>query len=328
MQAYLKVVRPLNLFFIAVTQLLLQYTVVVPILKTYGFDTEVNTLRLFLLIAATVLIAAGGYALNDYFDIKIDRINRPDKQIAGKIIQRSALMIYHQALTATGVLCGLLLACFTGSFTLTFIFIVTPGMLWFYSASYKRRFLIGNLIVSFNTALSVLIVGIAQISALYGLYGDLLYQTPIPKTIYAWTGGFSFFAFMTTWIREIIKDMEDKKGDMEMECRTMAIVWGDGKTKKMLYFLITLTVVLLLLADFLWIDFEGNLTTRYIIFGIALPFTALIYLVHQSRHSQSYHQASVLSKVIMLIGTLYGFIFYYLQAKTYGFDLFNLFIIR
>lgn len=328
MQAYIKIVRPVNLLFIAIIQLIMQYTVIIPIMQTYGFGTEVKDLRLFLLIASTIFIAAGGYALNDYFDIKIDKINRPAKQIAGKEIQRSSLMIYHQVLTAIGVGCGLLLAYFSKSFTLAFIFIIVPGMLWFYSASYKRQFMIGNLVVSFNAALSVLIVAIVQIAVLKNTYGDLLYETEIPKNIYGWVGGFSFFAFMSTWIREIIKDLEDKDGDMEMECRTMPIVWGNAKTKIFLYVLIFITFALAFAADIFLINFPGSLSTRYILFGIGLPYIVLIYLVYKSSTKEAFHQASVLAKVIMFIGVLYGFVFYYLQAKTYGFSMFNLFIIQ
>jgi len=328
MTTYFKLIRFPNLIFIAFIQYAMRQIVLVPILQTFGFDAVLETNMLFLLIAATVLIAAGGYVLNDYFDIKIDTINRPDKQIVGNTITRNTAMIIHQVLTGLGVACGLLLAFFARSFTLGFIFIVVPGLLWFYSASYKRQFIIGNLVVAFLSMLTVLVVGICELAFLQREYGKLIFETSIPAHIYGWIGGFALFSFLCTWIREIIKDMEDEHGDREMECRTMPIKWGVAKTKIFLYALITITIVGLYCINEFFILFPGTLTFQYISFGIVVPYAALIYLIATSKTQADYHQASTLSKVIMLIGVLYSFVFYYLQAKTYGISLFNLFIVR
>lgn len=328
MMAYIRLIRLQNLVFIGFIQIVMQFAVLNPILQIFGFDVVFENSMLSLLIAATVLIAAGGYVLNDYFDIKIDTINRPEKQIVGNIISRRYAMILHQVLTGLGTFCGLLLAYFARSYTLAFIFIVVPGLLWFYSASYKRQFMIGNLVVSFIAALTVLVVGITQMAFLQKEFGKLIFETPIPKEFYSWIGGFALFSFLITWIREIIKDMEDEIGDREMECRTMIIKWGTKKTKLFLYGLITITCTGLLLFDRFFILFEGTLTIRYIIFGLLLPFVALSYLIFNAKSPADYHQASTLTKVIMLIGVLYGFIFYYLQAKTFGISMFNLFILK
>ena len=325
---YLKLLRLPNLVFIAFIQYVMKQVVLVPILQTYGFEDEAKSVTIFLLMAATVFIAAGGYVLNDYFDVKIDAINKPERQIVGKTISRNAAMRFYQILTGIGIVCGLILAFWGHSFTLGFTFIVVPGLLWFYSASYKRQFITGNLIVAFLAALTVLVVGITQLAFMQKEFGKLIFETPIPMQCYGWIGGFAIFSFLTTWIREIIKDIEDEKGDREMECRTMPIVWGVAKTRIFLYGLIGFTVIALFLVNEFFIQFPGTLTTRYILFGIALPFSALIYLIAKSRTVADYHQASTLSKIIMLIGVLYCFIFYYLQAKTFGISLFNLFIVK
>ncbi len=221
-----------------------------------------------------------------------------------------------------------MLAYFARSFTLGLIFIVVPGLLWFYSASYKRMFMTGNLIIAFISAITVLIVGITELAFLQKEFGKLIFETPIPKEIYSWIGGFSVFSFLCTWIREIVKDMEDEKGDREFECRTMPIKWGINKTKIFLYILILVTNLSLYFINYHIIHFEGTLTLRYIIFGITLPFMALAFLIYRAKTPKDYHQASDLSKIIMLIGVLYSFIFYYIQAKTFGISLFNLFIVK
>ena len=328
MTSFLRLIRIKNLIFIALIQLVMRQIILVPILQTYGFDAVLQTNMLLLLIAGTVFIAAGGYVLNDYFDVKIDAINRPDRQIIGNTITKKRAMTIYQVLTGLGVICGLLLAFLSKSFTLAFIFIVVPGLLWFYSASYKRQFVIGNLIVAFLAALTILVVGISELAFIQCEYGKLIFETPIPSQFYGWIGGFSLFSFLCTWIREIIKDMEDEKGDREMECRTMPIKWGVNNTKLFLYGLIIVTVVCLYAVNEYLIVFPGSLTFRYLTFGIVLPFIALTYLIATGKSAAEYHQASTLSKVIMLVGVLYSFAFYYLQAKTYGISLFNLFIVR
>lgn len=325
---FLRLIRVQNLLFIAFIQFAMQEIIISPILQTYGFENALENSMISLLIIATVLIAAGGYVLNDYFDIKIDSINHPERQIVGNQISRRFAMLFHQVLTGLGILVGLLLAYFARSYSLALIFIIVPGLLWFYSASYKRQFLIGNLVVSFIASLTVLIVGITQLAFLQKEFGKLIFETPIPKQLYSWMGGFAVFAFICTWIREILKDMEDERGDREMECHTMPIKWGVKKTKIFLYFLIVLSIIGLLVVNEFCIYFAGTLTIRYIIIGLIFPFCFLSYLIFKAKSPTDFHQASTLIKVIMLIGVLYSFIFYYLQAKTFGISLFNLFILK
>lgn len=306
----------------------MHYAVFLPILQKYGFESNIAGNYLWLLILGTVLIAAGGYVLNDYFDIKIDRINRPDKVIVSNIVSKQSAMLMHQILTFSGAFIGLLLAWIFKSFTLAFIFIVIPGLLWFYSASYKRQFMIGNIAVAFVAGMSVLIVAIFGVALLKKEYGGLIFETPIPSEVQSWIGGFALFAFLTTWIREIIKDVEDEHGDREMECRTMPVVWGIPRTKIFIYILTGIVITLLLVTNFTLIHFEGQLTLKYTIFGILIPLLVLVYLIVKARLPMEFHQAATLCKFIMLTGVLYSFVFYFLIAQTYGFPLFNLFIIK
>ena len=329
MNSYLKLIRWKNLLFIILIQWLMQHAVVYPLLQTFGFETTQYCTFYLLLMAATVLIAAGGYIINDYFDVKIDRINKPEKVIVGAEVSLRSAMLLYQILTGAGTAAGIMLAFLSGSFTLGFIFILTPGLLWFYSASYKRQFVIGNLIVSLSSALSILVVGVLAVALLKTEYsGELLQQTPVPAQIYGLTGGFAGFAFLLTWIREIIKDMEDVEGDKELECRTMPIKWGEKKTKYFLYALILLTIGALLHVNQYFIHFEGNFTLRYLIFGLAIPLLVLIYLIFKGKKKEDFKQASNLSKFIMLAGIFYSLVFYYLQAQQFGISIFGMFLIK
>lgn len=328
MTAFFKLIRIQNLVFLAFIQFMMRQVILMPILQKYGFEISQNNTPIILLILATVFIAAGGYVLNDYFDIRIDKINRPEKLIVTNEISKRTAMLLHQILTGIGIAAGLLLAYYTRSFTLAFIFIVIPGLLWFYSASYKRQFLTGNLTVAFLAAMAVLVVAITEVAVLRKEYANLIFETPIPGQFYGWLGGFALFSFLTTWIREIIKDIQDEAGDREMECRTMPIKWGLKRTKTFLYLLIAVTIMALYAANAMYIEFAGNMTLNYITFGLVLPFLTLAYLIYVAKLPKEFQQAATMAKFIMLIGVLYGFIFYFLMAKTYGISLFNLFVIK
>ena len=329
MKHYFEIIRWKNLIFVAMIQWLMQRAVAYPILQVYGFETDNFDIYFILLNLATVLITAGGYIINDYFDVKIDRINKPEKVIAGKSISIPITILYYQILTICGTIAGIILSILVKSFSLGFIFIVTPGLLWFYSASYKRQFLIGNLIVSLTSALSILIVGILAVALLAKVYSSqLLNQTPVPSQVYAWIGGFSGFAFLLSWIREIIKDLEDIEGDKELECRTMPIKWGATRSKFVVFALILITIVSLYFIGLKFIDFEGSFTLKYICFGLVLPLVFLAFSLFKSQNKEYFHQASNFSKIIMLLGVLYSLVFYFLMSKTYGISMFGLFLAR
>ncbi len=325
---YLKLVRFKNLIFIVFIQLVMQQLVIMPVMQKYGFDYSSVNFQFILLITATVFIAAGGYVLNDYFDIKIDAVNRPDKLIVSRLISKRSAMILYQVITSLGIISGLIAAFLSRSFSLMFVFIVVPGLLWFYSSSYKRQFMIGNLIVSFATALTVLVVAINEIAVLELEYGNLIFETPVPGQVYLWISGFSFFSFLLSWLREIVKDMEDIEGDRELECRTMPVKWGIAKSKWFVYFLVLITAVLLLIINSYINEFQGNLTFRYLIFGLIIPLALMVFLTFMAKNSEDFHRISTFLKFIMLIGVMYGFIFYYLMAKTYNLPLFDLFIVK
>ena len=148
------------------------------------------------------------------------------------------------------------------------------------------------------------------------------------NVFYTWIGGFSVFSFLLTLLREIIKDIEDEKGDREMECRTIVLKWGLPRTKLLLYLLICIIVVALYAVEFLMTEFEGSLTIKYITYGLALPLAVLAFLIYKAQNTTDFNQASTFVKLIMLSGVLYSFIFYFQMAKTYGISVFDIFIIK
>lgn len=326
MSRYLKLIRIQNLLFVAVIQYMIRQFVIAPLLETSGVIVYESFFHVGLLIAASVLIAAGGYIINDYFDIKIDTLNKPDKVIVGKSIDKRTAMLLYQFCTISGIAIGLFLSWYVRSLMLAFVFLIVPGLLWFYSASYKRQLIIGNVVIAFLSALSVLIVLFTELEYLK-TQASVVLNPAVYNSLFAWVSGFALFSFLLTWIREIIKDMEDVYGDREMECRTLPIVWGIKTTKIITIGLISIAIVALLIINHVYIDFEGTLTLRYILFGLILPFAWVIYLLIKAKQPDEYHKISSLIKFIMVIGLLYAPIFYFLLARKTGLILFNLFTV-
>lgn len=326
----LKLIRYKNLLFIVFVQFLMSQSVIAPILEMHKLSPMTPTWVLCGIVLATVLVAAGGYVINDYFDMKIDRINRPEKVVVGTEITQKTAMIFYQILTGLGALIGFATAIYLKNFTLAFIFVVVPGMLWFYSSTYKRQLLIGNLIVALSVGLVPLLPLIVETSLLTNYYGDLIKETPIIALIYKWICGFSLFAFAWTIIREIIKDAEDRVGDAEMECRTVPIVCGEKWTK-----IVVISLIIIILAVLTWLVFavikfpiESKITQRYFIFGIVLPTICLVAMLILAKTPHDYKNAGTLTKFIMLIGTCYSLVFYFVVAKIYMLPYFNLFYIK
>ena len=304
-----RLIRWKNLLFIPLTILLMEKMIVVPILNKAQYYEQLSNLTIILLIISTTLIAAAGYIINDYFDIKIDNINRPDKLIISRDISKNRAIIYYHIFNSIGIIIGLLTAFLCKSISLGIIYIFIPGLLWFYSSSYKRQFILGNLIISLLTAFVPFIVAIANYDYLSYKFGELISYTNISTDIYRWITYFSSMAFILTFIREIIKDMEDREGDMEYECHTIPIVLGDKKAKIITIILIILTIVFTLFFTYYLQNkytLQRGIIIKYLIFGIVIPLLLEIYLVISAKIKSNYSYAQQLMKFIMLVGVLFS----------------------
>ena len=287
--------------------------VAVPVLNKAGYGEQLPGYLLLLIAIAVILIAAGGYVINDYFDVKIDRINRPDDVIVTGTISKPSAMRLSLFLSGIGIACGIATAVMLHSTTLGIIFLIVPGLLWFYSSSYKRLLIIGNVTIALLAATVPLIVAFAneaQLKILHHYDLSVMPYTPV-RTIYAWIGGFALFAFLLTWTREILKDMQDQMGDRELECHSMPIVWGDRWTKIFVTGLILVTIAII---GHLWyhvLPFPitwNNLSTRYIALGIIIPLVSDIWLLWAAKIPSDYKTCQQVIKFTMLIGMLYSIV--------------------
>ena len=300
-----------NVLFLGALIWVMEKWVATPVLREAGFGEQLPWYVTLLLMCAAMLIGAGGYVINDYFDVKIDRINRPDEVVVTRSVSKPAAMRLSIGLSGTGIACGIAAAVLLRSLTLGILFVIIPGLLWFYSSSYKRLFLIGNLIIALLAGLTPLIVAMANVAQLELLYASILPYMSLPHDLYCWLGGFGLFAFLLTWIREIVKDLQDQMGDRELECHSMPIVWGEKWTKVFVTGLIVLTIATI---GHLWyhvLPFPiswSSLSTRYIVFGIVIPLLCALCLLWAAKIPSDYKSCQQILKLAMVFGTLYSYV--------------------
>jgi 4-hydroxybenzoate polyprenyltransferase len=269
LESLLKLTRFGNLVIIALAQYF-----------TAGFLIGMHTLndlKLFLLAFSTVAIAAGGYVINDYYDVKIDYINKPDRVVIGKSITRRYAILFHVVLSSMGILLGAYLSWRIGAINVLSVF-----LLWLYSNNLKRLPFIGNLTVAFLTGLAVYIV-------------DIFYRTNNSLVII-----YALFAFFMTLIREVIKDMEDLKGDNTFGCKTLPIIWGIRKTKLLIYVIVIVFAAIVVLLNQLY----RALPFKYHLIFLFIPLLWFIFRLIRADMKKDFKRLSIFCKVIMMLGIL------------------------
>ena len=240
--AFFKLLRWPNLIITALTMCLVYHCVMH---MTYSITFT-------FLVIAMVLIQAGGYIINDIFDKDIDKVNKPEKMIVDKVFSVRQCKSFYIILTVIGLVCGLLanmVAVKRGQITLLAFLVLLVCLLYSYSKRYKKRLVIGNVIVSLSVASAVFLPWFFEVIHL--IEGkDFEFDYAFLQSSLCLVLIYTAFAFIMTMIREIIKDMEDVEGDRTSNCRTMPIAWGMKTTK-----IITL---ILCVITFCGIQFAGS----------------------------------------------------------------------
>lgn len=267
--SFARLTRVWNLIIIAMAQYL-----------TAAFLIDPQTIvdpRLFILSASTVLIAAAGYIINDYYDIKIDLINKPERVVIGKSITRRYAILFHTLLSLAGVALGLTL-----SWKIAAVNFACAALLWWYSNNLKRQPFIGNFVVALLTGVAIWLV-------------DSLYKTGHMLII-----TYASFAFFITLIREIIKDMEDLKGDQTFGCQTLPIVWGMRKTKYFIYAILAIFVMTVLTLNY----YYENLPVPYFLLFLFGPLVWFLVRLIRADTKKDFSWLSSFCKIILLLGIL------------------------
>jgi 4-hydroxybenzoate polyprenyltransferase len=278
LQGFIRLIRWQNLAIIVFTQYFTRFFLIRD--KPLSFSHLLEIIldkNIFLISLSTVLIAASGYIINDYYDIKIDLVNKPDRVVIGRYIKRRWALAINQVFNGLGILLGLFISKKVALVNLSAVF-----CLWLYANQLKRLAFWGNLMVAILTGFSLLILAV--------------YYPGHQRQVWV----YAIFSFFITLIREIIKDMEDVKGDEKHGCRTLPIIWGIARTKLLVYVLIaSFITTLFILATQL-----PNQRIAYIFLIMMLPVGFLTYKLVYADKPKDFAFLSDACKVIMLIGVL------------------------
>ena len=305
---FIRLIRPINLIIVAVTMYGLGWYFE----SIYGYSSSygITSFTFFLLVFSTVMIAAAGNIINDYFDIKADRINKPDKIIIGKYIKRRIAIVSHWGLNFTAFFIAVYLSWVMDSFGYLFIHLFSINILWFYSMKGKRLFLSGNLLIAGLTATVPILVGFY----FYQVYHSIdvtslskLSEYPLLEQVgrkYTLTLSFilAAFAFILNLAREIVKDVEDIEGDKKLPAKTIPIVLGVQKSKWVVALVLFGTVV----CSLIFWAFTENITFITILPIAFSGFLILIVyaLLPKANEKKDFKRINHFIKLAMVAGLL------------------------
>ena len=301
--AFFRLIRWPNLLFIVITQLLFYYCVYTPLL--IEFPTLNNQILFILLTIASVLIAAAGYIINDYFDIQIDIINKPDKIVINKFIKRRWAIIWHFIFSALGIGISFYISLKTGQWLIATINVLCVLLLWFYSTTFKRKLLSGNLIIAALTAWVILVVYLFVGAELFSLTGWAKDSVDFNvRKLFKFTLLFASFAFIMTLIREVIKDLEDMEGDRKYNCTTMPLTWGVPAAKVFTGVWIVVCVAALAIVQLYAWQSGWWLAALYILLLLVLPLLFMLHKLYKAATTLHYKELSGIVKIVILFGIL------------------------
>lgn len=299
MITFLKLIRYKNLLLVLLTVVLTKYAIINSI-TSVNFD-----LQFIILTIAILCITAAGYIINDIYDVKTDKINKPSKVYIGQTITKKNALLAYFILTFSGLILGCYISYIKENNAYSIFFISTIALLYWYSKSLKRIAVIGNIVVSFLTALTIFIVYIFEVqnsntsSNLTEAIANFF--SSISETVAIFI--YIIFAFFMTLIREIIKDIEDINGDYALKMKTLPIIIGINRTKRIVLLissLIFLFVLLVLKQELV----HTPLLLWYTILFIIAPFICFFYKLLKSKTPKDYHLLSNIIKGIMFFGIL------------------------
>ncbi|MGL6267428.1 MAG: geranylgeranylglycerol-phosphate geranylgeranyltransferase [Chitinophagaceae bacterium] len=301
--AFFKLVRYPNLVFIALTQVLFYYCILLPTHQKHPDSViSLGEQELIILIISSLCIAAAGYIINDYFDLNIDKVNRPDRLVIEKMIKRRWAILWHLSLSATGLALSFYLGWKINNPLPGIFNTIAVILLWFYSTTFKKQILIGNIIISLLTAWVVLVIYICEVKlniiSIAPIQLAYINDTFQAAVLY---GG---FAFILSVIREAVKDMEDIEGDSKYNCRTMPITWGIRASKVYTaVWIFVLSAALLILSVFA-VQIKWWWLSVYIFAAVLTPLYYIFKKLRTAMHSRDFGAISTLVKLVMLTGIL------------------------
>jgi 4-hydroxybenzoate polyprenyltransferase len=302
--AFFRLIRWPNLLFIIITQFLFYFFIILPRFNdsdNAGYQNILIPFYFYLLCFSSVLIAAAGYIINDYFDLNIDRVNKPQRLVVEKIIKRRWTIILHWLLSGIGIIIGAYISWKIRNIAIVLSHAGCVLLLWVYSISLKRKLLIGNIVVSLLTAWVVFVLYICEFKHtifLHPVYHQIL------SRIFKFAILYGGFAFIISLVREVVKDIEDMQGDAAYNCRTMPIVWGVNVSKVFAATWIIVLILSLVIVQFYVLQYRWWWTVVYSFIFVIIPLALIVRDLYRAAVISDYHRLSNFIKLVMLTGVL------------------------
>jgi 4-hydroxybenzoate polyprenyltransferase len=297
--AFFKLIRWPNLVFIALTQVLFRYFILPFVYQEAhpGYEAiKLSETSFYLLVFASLCIAAAGYIINDYFDENIDQVNKLSKVIVGKFIKRRSAILLHAILSFAGLALSLYVGYRLRNPFIPFFNLVAIMLLVVYSSSFKKKILIGNIIIALLTSWTILVLTLAEYRFRISPH-DIVWQRLL-KVSFIYAG----FAFIISLIREVIKDMEDIDGDARYGCKTMPIMWGLPASKVFTAVWIVVLAGMLVAIQIYVIQLGWWFSALYSFVLIIIPLVWVLKKLYGATTPADFHQLSTAIKLIMLAG--------------------------
>ena len=299
--------RPVNLFIIAATMYLLRFGLLNPMLNLVGniagttFESQISDLEFAQLVLSVLLIAAGGYIINDIRDVKADKFNNTPNPV-GSLISSERADIIYKIVTGLGLVLGFGVGYQLGNYNLGVIQFAVAVSLWFYSFYFKNELIVGNLIVAFVVALVPLTVGIYEVTLIQVEYFNKVkeFKDFNFNFIAFWFMGYSVIVFLFTWAREILKDIEDIDGDRRVGAKTLPIQFGINAANGLVTLIYTVLVFALVYLKLNFITDHISSVFIFLLIVILLLSTISLWMNKKIWLSQSSW-----NKLMSVIGVIY-----------------------
>ena len=292
MRPYLAILRPNNILLTLFTQ----GVFMIAASRTSYFNIDWSNIiwpESLLIILTCCLTAAGGYIINDLFDVETDHVNRPNKRILKRDISHKAAIVYYIILTALGQICGYYAGLGIGLFASAI-----AVLLYFYSSDLKAMGLPGNSLIAFMSGSVIYIAsrGIHEINSAY-------------------FAEYAFLAFLLTMARELVKDAEDVEGDKEQGCETFPILHGTRKTNILSNVILALIVIFLVTAAYLLsiepffnvkstIEIHSFIFPAFLLLALVPMILKSMWMIGKANNKRDYKKISKWLKMTMLIGLI------------------------
>lgn len=266
------VVRGYNIFIIVVAQYLASIFIFAPQLR--ALDVILDW-KLFLIIFGSSLAIAGGYIINNFYDAEKDLINRPIKSMVDRLVSQATKLRVYFALNFFAVGIVFAVSWHASAFFSAYIF-----LLWFYSHKLKKFPIIGNLT--------------ASLLAILPFFSILMHFRFYYPSIFLHAA----FLYLIILMRELIKDMENIKGDFANDYQTIPVRFGEKKAKEV----ITLVALLTLIPVYFLVSRDNLGYMVYYFYLSSIVLILFLYRLWTSKNVTQYHSLHISLKILILLG--------------------------